>query len=80
MGQVRNDRPSIGQFLTREQANYIYKKIERGEMINTDAMEQEIKQEEQLKRIDDTGGETNSYCKLTVNNAEKMEPLMTQME
>ena len=24
-GQGRNDRPSIGQFLTREQANYIYK-------------------------------------------------------
>ena len=29
-GQVRNDRPSVGQFLTREQANYIYKNIERG--------------------------------------------------
>ena len=22
-GQVRNDRPNVGQFLTREQANYI---------------------------------------------------------
>ena len=42
-GQVRNDRPSIGQFLTREQANYIYKKIETGEMINTNTIEQEIK-------------------------------------
>ena len=56
-GQVRNDRPSVGQFLTREQANYIYKKIETGEIINTDAIEQEIKQEEQLNRIDDTNGE-----------------------
>ena len=27
-GQVRNDRPSVGQFLTRELADYIYKKIE----------------------------------------------------
>ena len=33
-GQGRNDRPSVGQFLTREQTNYIYKKIETGEMIN----------------------------------------------
>ena len=79
-GLVRNDRPSIGQCLTREEANYISKKIETGEMINnTDGIEQEIKQEEQLNRIDDTSGETNSYCKLIVNSTEKIEPLMTQM-
>ena len=30
-GQVRNDRPSVGQFLTGEHANYIYKKIEMGD-------------------------------------------------
>ena len=53
-GHVRNDRPNVGQFLTREQANYIYKKIETGEIINTDTIAQEIKQEEQLNRIDDT--------------------------
>ena len=78
--QVRNDRPSVGQFLTRKQADYTYKKIETGEVINTDMIEQEIKQEEQLNRIDDTNGETNQYCKLIVNNAEKIEPVMTQME
>ena len=61
-GQVRNDRTSIGQFLTRKQAKYKYRKIETGEMINTDAIEQEIKQEEQLNRIDGTSRETNSYC------------------
>ena len=49
-------------------------------MINIDAIEQEIKQEEQLNRIDDTSGETNPYCELIVNNTEKIEPLMTQME
>ena len=79
-GQVRNDRPSVGQFLTREQANYISKKIETGEIINTDAIEQEIKQEEQLNRIDGTSGETNPYCKLIVINTEKIEPMMTQVE
>ena len=38
-GQVRNGRPGVGQFLTREQANYIYKNIETGETINTDTTE-----------------------------------------
>ena len=33
-----------------------------------------------MNRIDDTSGETNPYCKLIVNNAEKIEPMMTQME
>ena len=79
-GQGRNDRPSVGQFLTREQTNYIYKKIETGEMINTDTIEQEMEQEEQLSKMDGTSGETNLYHELIVNNAEKVEPLMTQME
>ena len=79
-GQDRNDRPNVGQFLTREQTNYIYKKIETGEMINTDTIQQEMEQEEQLSKIDDTSGETNPYHELIVNNAEKVEPLMTQME
>ena len=79
-GQGRNVRPSRGQFLTREQTKYIYGKIETGEIINTDTIEQEMEQEEQLGKLDDTNGETNPYQELVVNNAEKIEPLMTQME
>ena len=56
---------------------YIYRKVETGEMINTDTIKQEIEQEEQLIKIDDTNGETNPYQELVVNNAEKIEPLMT---
>ena len=78
-GHSRNDRPNVGQFLTREQTNYVYKKIETGEMINADTI-QEMEQEEQLSKIDDISRETNLYCELIVNNAEKVEPLMTQME
>ena len=78
-GQGRNDRPNVGQFLTREQRNYIYKNIETGEMINTDMIQQDMEQE-QLSKIDDTSRETNPYHELIVNNAEKVEPLMTQME
>ena len=79
-GQGRVDHPTVGQFLTREQARYIYRKVETGEIINTDMIEQEIEQEKQLRKIDDTSRETNPYQELIVNNAEKIEPLMTQME
>ena len=43
-------------------------------------IEQELVQEKQLNRIDDTSRETNPYKELIVNNAEKIEPLMTQIE
>ena len=43
-------------------------------------MHQEIEQERQLNRIDATSEETNPYKELIVNNAEKIEPLLTQME
>ena len=43
-------------------------------------MHQEIEQERQLNRIDDTSRETNPYKELIVNNTEKIEPLLTQME
>ena len=51
-----------------------------GEMINVSTIQQEMEQEEQLSKIDDMSGETNPYRELIVNNAEKIEPLMTQME
>ena len=63
-----------------EQTRYIYRKVKTGEMINTDTIEQEMEQEIQLSRIDDTNGETNPYQELIVNNMERIEPLMTQME
>ena len=43
-------------------------------------MHQELENERQLNRIDDTSGETNPYKELIVNNMEKIEPLLTQME
>ena len=47
-GQINYDGPSIGQFLTREQASYVYKKVESGETINIGTIQQEMEQEEQL--------------------------------
>ena len=33
-GQGRDNHPTVGQFLTRQQARYIYRKVETGEIIN----------------------------------------------
>ena len=68
-GQIR-DSPTVGQYLTSDQMIYI----------NTNSIQQEIEQEKQLGKIDDTSRETNPYKELIVNNMEKIEPLMTQME
>ena len=43
-------------------------------------MQQEIEEEEQLNKLDDISGDTNPYKELIVNNEEKLQPLMTQME
>ena len=79
IGGQNRDCPMMGKYLTRDQTKYIYKKVEAGEMINTDMIQQEIEQEKQLGRMDDISGETNPYKELIVNNTEKIEPLMTQM-
>ena len=70
-GESRDSCPTIGQYLTRDQAKYIYIKVENGEMINTDTIQQDIEQEKQLGRIDDTSRETNPYKELIVKNAER---------
>ena len=79
-GQNRDNHPTVGQYLTRDQARYVYKKVETGGMINTDMVQQEMEQEKQLSRMDDDSGEVNPYRELVVKNAEKVEMLKTQME
>ena len=66
--------------MTREQADYVYKKAELGEIVNTETLQQDLELERQLNRIDDTNVETNPYKELKVNIAEKIEPLLAQME
>ena len=43
-GQVSNSICNVGQYLTREQANFVYKKTESGEAINTENLQQELEQ------------------------------------
>ena len=80
IGGQNKESLTLGQYLTRDQTKYVYKKVENEEMINTDMIQQEIEQEKQLSRIDDMSGEINPYKELIVKNVERTEPLMTQME
>ena len=73
-------KPNIGQYLTREQANYVYKKTALGKVINTETLQQELEHKRQLNMIDDTSREINPYKEFIVNNAERLEPLLAQME
>ena len=56
------------------------KKVETGESINADTIQQEIDQEKQLNKLNDESGEENPYRELIINNAEKVEVQKTQME
>ena len=47
-GQGRDNHHTMGQYLTREQAKYIYKKTETGQTLNVDTMKLEIEQVKQL--------------------------------
>ena len=66
--------------MTRDQGNFIYKKTESGEMINTNTLQQELEHKGRLNKRDDTSGDTNPYKEMIVNNAEKIEPLLSEME
>ena len=58
----------------------MYKKVESGGTINTNTLKQEIEQERDLSKLDDTSGDINPYRELIVNNAEKIETVLSQME
>ena len=81
MGRPSEDNyPTVGQYLSRDQTRHIYKKIETGESINADTIQQEVEQEKQLNKLDDDSGEENPCRELVINNAEKIEAQKTQME
>ena len=57
-GQSSRGCLTVGRYLTRDQTRCIYKKVERGEVINTDTIQQEIEQSTMQKNraTDDANG------------------------
>ena len=72
-GQSGDNHPTVGQYLTRNQARHIYRKVERGGIFNVDTMKHKIEQEKQLSQIDNDSGEVSPYRELVVKKAEKVE-------
>ena len=68
------------RYLTVKHANYIYRNVESGDLINKNMMRQEIDQNIQLDKMDNTSGDENPYGGLIVNNAGKIETTLSQME
>ena len=54
--------------------------MELGDIINIHTVKQEIDQDRELNRLDDTSRDINSYRELIVNNTEKVDTVSSQME
>ena len=63
-GQNKDGWPTVGQYLTRDHARYVYKKAETGESINTEMVQQDIDQEKQLSKLDNDSGKESPYREL----------------
>ena len=72
------DRNKENRYLTEDQAKHVYKKVESGNIININTVKQEIDQE--LNRLDDTSGDISPYRGLMVNNTEKVDIILSQIE
>ena len=79
-GQTGSSKHKENTYLTEDQARHVYKKVELGGIINVSTMKQEIDQDRELNRLDDTSGDNNFYRELILNNAGKVDTALLQME
>ena len=76
-----NRNNSLGKnCLTPKPTEYIYKKVELGSLINKNTIKEETDPDIELDKTDYNKGEENPYRELIVNNASKIENMISQME
>ena len=76
-----NRNNSLGKnCLTSKQTEYIYKKVELGRLINKNTIKEETDPDMELDEIDNNSWGENPYRVLIVNNASKIENMISQME
>ena len=78
--KIRKGENTDKGYITVKQANFIYRKIESGNLMNKNMKRQEIDQDIELDKMDNTSGDENPYRELTVNNAGKIETTLSQKE
>ena len=62
------------------QARHVDKKVEPSNIININTLKQEVEQDQESSKLDDASKDINPYRELIVNNAEKIETVLSQME
>ena len=74
-GQIRPAKYEFreSKCVMEEQIRQVYKKVESGNIININILKQEIEQDQELNKLDDTSRDINPYRELIANNAEKIE-------
>ena len=72
--QIRPDKcESKGnKYLMEDKARHVHKKVESGNIFNIYTLKQEMGQDQELNRLEDTSEDINPYRELIVNNAEKI--------
>ena len=78
--EVNKNSSIDGNCLTSKEADYIYRKVELGSLINKNTMKKEIDPDVELDQMDDKSSDANLYRELIVNNAGKIESMLSQME
>ena len=78
--KINKSRNTSKDYLTTKQANYVYRNVELGNVINKSRMRQEVDQDIELDKMDNTSGDENPYRELVVNNTGKIETTLSQME
>ena len=78
-GQARYIKDKEAICPTEDQAKHIYKKVESENIVNIDAIKQEI-EVDKLDKIDDNSGKINLYHKIITNQVERDDAIISQME
>ena len=78
-GHIRSNKYKYkeNKYLTEDHARHVYKKVESGNVININTLKQEIDQDQEVSRLDDTSRDIKPYRELIVNNTEKTDSFIT---
>ena len=77
-GEYNRNNSKDRNCLTLKQADYIYKEVELGSLINKNTMKKEIDPDVELDKMDDNSGDKNPNRELIMNNAGKVESMLSK--
>ena len=76
---MRHIKDKQDNCLIEAQAKYIYKKVEKGSIVNVDAIKQET-ETDRLDKMDNINDKIKPYQEIIANKVEKDDTIKLQME